>query len=56
MKGKITNMKRQVLSAEGLTSRQRERVARNSTDPKELSRLAHDNSRVVRQIVSQINR
>ena len=40
-------MKRQVVSAEGLTSYQRERVARSSTDPRELSRLAHDNSKVI---------
>ena len=41
-------MKRYIRSAEGLTSKQRIKIAKNSTDPKELGRLAYDNSKLVR--------
>lgn len=45
-------MKKYVKSAaEGLNSKQRSRIAKNSTDPKELSRLAYDNARSVRLAV-----
>ena len=44
---KITVIK----AAEGFNSNQRIRIAENSTDPKELSRLAYDNSRLVRLAV-----
>jgi len=36
-------MKIYVRSAEGLNSKQRIRIAKNSKDPKELGRLAYDN-------------
>lgn len=41
-------MKRYVKSAEGVTSKQRAKIARESTDPKELKRLAYDNAKSVR--------
>lgn len=44
-------MKRVIKAAEGLNSKQRQKIAKNSTDPKELSRLAYDNSDLVRLAV-----
>ena len=45
-------MKRYIKSAEGLTSKQRQQIAKNSRDPKELARLAYDNADSVRRIVA----
>lgn len=44
-------MKKYIQSAEGLTSKQRAKIAKNSTDPKELKRLAYDNAKSVRLAV-----
>lgn len=47
-------MKIYISSAEtGLTSKKRLSIAKKSTDPNELSQLAHDNSELVRLAVLQ---
>ena len=44
-------MKRMVKAAEGITSKKRQQIAERSKDPRELSRLAHDNALSVRMAV-----
>lgn len=44
-------MKKMIKATDGLNSKQRIKIAKASQDPKELSRLAYDNSRLVRLAV-----
>lgn len=46
-------VKHTIVAAEGLSSRQREKIAKQSKDPKELLRMAYDNSAAVRRAVAQ---